>query len=293
MMDLEHSSNTQKGRTAALSSASQDIVIEPVQGWQLIDVKELLHYKGLLRLLVQRDIRLRYKQTVFGFAWAIIKPFFTMIVFSVIFGRLAQLPSDGVPYPVFSYVALVPWTYFSGSVAASTRSLLSNMELLRRVYFPRLILPITPLFTHVVDFSIALTMVFGMMAYYGIAPTPNIVFLPLLVLLMAMTAGAVGMWLSSLALQYRDIPFALGFMIQIMMYAAPVVWPISLVPDEYRLVYGIYPMAGVIEGFRSALLGINPMPWDLIAIGAAGTLVVFVTGAFFFRRQEMYFADVS
>lgn len=268
-------------------------VIEPQKGWQLIDWRELYEYRDLFYFLVWRDIKILYKQTILGFAWAIIRPFMSMIIFSVVFGNLAKVPSDGVPYPIFSYAALVPWTYFSGALSGSTSSLLSNVGMLTKVYFPRLVIPMTPVLAKLVDFLIAFALIGVLMVWFGIVPTWNVIFLPLLVLLMMLTAAGLGMWLSALAIQYRDIRFAMQFAIQLLMYAAPVVWPVSLVPAKYRLLYGLYPMAGVIEGFRSALLNTNVMPWDLILMGAISSVIIALSGAFYFRRMERFFADVA
>jgi lipopolysaccharide transport system permease protein len=267
-------------------------VIESDEGWQLIDWKELWAYKDLLYFLVWRNIKVLYKQTVLGFAWAVIHPLFTMIVFSVIFGRLAKLPSDGVPYPIFAFAALVPWTYFSTAMNSSALSLISNANLVTKVYCPRLILPITPVLAKLVDFTLAFIVLVLMMVWYGIAPTSDAVFLPLLVLLMILTAYGIGMWLSAMAIQYRDVAQGMPFLSQILMYTAPVVWPVSLIPDQYRLIYGLYPMAGVIEGFRSSLIGTNPMPWDLILMGTLSSLLIAFSGALYFRRTERIFADV-
>jgi lipopolysaccharide transport system permease protein len=216
-----------------------------------------------------------------------------MIVFSVVFGRLAKVPSDGMPYPLFSYAALVPWMYFQTAMTQSTNSLIQGARLVSKVYFPRLFIPMAPVAAGLVDFVIALSIVAGLMAYYGVAPTLNVLFLPLLIFIMVLTAAGVGLWLSILAAQYRDVRFAIQFVGQLLMYAAPVVWPASLIPEKYRILYGFYPMAGVIEGFRSALLATNPMPWDLIVPGAAGAAVLFVTGLFYFRRAERILADVA
>jgi lipopolysaccharide transport system permease protein len=201
--------------------------------------------------------------------------------------------SDGVPYPIFSYAALLPWTYFSTAMTASTTSLITNARMLTKIYFPRLVIPMTPVLAKLVDFGIAFSIMGVLMAWYGIAPTWNILFLPLLILLMILTASGIGMWLSALAIQYRDIRHATQFIAQLLMYAAPVVWPASLVPEQYRLLYGLYPMAGVIEGFRSALIGANPMPWDLIVMGALSAVLIVLSGALYFRRLERIFADVA
>ena len=277
----------------SLPPSRVETVIEPKQGWQFVDWKEVRAYKDLFFFLVLRDIKVLYKQTVLGFSWAIIRPFFSMIVFSVVFGRLAKVPSDGIPYPIFSYAALLPWTYFSTSLNKSTLSLISNANMLTKVYFPRIFIPFTPVFAGLIDFAIAFFVLAGMMVWYGITPTSNFAFLPLLILMMVLTAAGIGMWLSALAIQYRDIRHAIQFITQILMYAAPVVWPVSLIPEKYRIIYAAYPMAGVIEGFRSSLIGAKPMPWDLIAVGSITALVIAVTGTLYFRRMERVFADVA
>ena len=278
-------------------SLTQTLVIKPKSGWQLVDWKELIEYRDLFYFLVKRDVLAIYKQTVLGFTWAIIRPVFTMVVFSVVFGGLAKIPSDGIPYPIFSYVALIPWTYFAAAMNASTQSLISGKGIFTKVYFPRLIIPLTPVISKLVDFAIAFVILFGLMAWYGISLTVNLVFLPILILMMMLTASGIGMWLSAMAIQYRDIPQGVGFLSQLLMYAAPVVWPISLLQDRFgesvMLVYGIYPMAGVIEGFRSALLGHNPMPWALIGIGTITALFIFFSGAFYFKSKERIFVDVA
>lgn len=268
-------------------------IIEPKKGWQLVDWQELWHYKDLFYFLVWRDIKIIYKQTVMGFSWAIIRPVFSMIIFTIVFGKLAKVPSDGIPYPIFSYAALVPWTYFAAAITKSTESLITNSGMLTKIYFPRLVIPMTPVLAGLVDFAIAFTLLIGMMFWYGYLPTLNIFFIPMLMLLMVMTAAGIGMWLSALAIQFRDVKHAVQFIAQFLMYAAPVVWPVSLIPEQYRLIYGLYPMAGVIEGFRSSLIGVNPMPWDLIGIGALSATIVFVSGMLYFRRMERIFADVA
>lgn len=276
---------------------SNQIVIAPKKGWQLIDWKELKEYKDLFYFLVLRDIKAIYKQTVLGFSWAIIRPVFSMVVFTIVFGKLAKIPSDGIPYPIFAYAALVPWTYFSTAMTFSTQSLISSAGIFTKVYFPRLIIPLTPVLSKLFDFCIAFIILFGLMAWYGIAPTFNIIWVPLLVLLMILTSAGIGMWLSALAIQYRDIPHGIQFISQLLMYAAPVVWPVSLISERFgesaKLIYGLYPMGGVIEGFRSALLGHNPIPWDLIGMGTLTAVILFVTGALYFKRKERIFADVA
>jgi len=216
-----------------------------------------------------------------------------MIVFTIVFGKLARINSDGVPYSIFSYTALVPWTYFSGALTGASGSLLGAAGMMSKVYFPRLVIPIAPVISKLVDFGIAFVILLLMMTYFGFIPSIEIIYLPLLIILMMITASGMGMWLTAMAIQYRDINYAMGFFVQLLMYAAPVVYPASNVPEQFRLFYGLFPMTGIIEGFRSILLQTNPMPWDLIGIGAIIATGLFVTGALYFRRMEKYFADVA
>ena len=282
------------------SRMPHQVIIESKKGWQLIDWRELREYRDLFYFLVWRDVKVLYKQTVLGFSWAIVRPVFSMIIFSVVFGGLANVPSDGVPYPIFAYAALLPWTYFSTAMGKSTTSLVANAKMLTKVYFPRLIIPMTPVLAGLVDFVVAFLVMAVMMGWYGIAPTAYALLLPLLIVLMVLTAAGIGMWLSTLAVRYRDIRHAMTFVAQLLMYAAPVVWPVSLITEKFpewgetiRLFYGLYPMAGVIEGFRAALLGTTPMPWDLIGMGMLSAVLVALSGAFYFRRMERFFADVA
>ena len=268
-------------------------VIEPRSRWQILDLKEFAPYKDLLYLLVWRDITVLYKQTIFGFAWAIVRPLFTMILFSVIFGRLAKMPSDGVPYPIFSYSALLPWTYFSTAITGATQSLIQQANVFTKVYFPRLFIPLTPVLSKLADFGIAFLVLAVMMMVYGVVPTYNILFLPVLIAIMVLATAGIGVWLSALAIQYRDVKHAVDFLIQFLLFAAPVVWPASLIPAKFRLLYGLYPMAGVIEGFRSALIGTRPMPWDLILMGVVSSVIIALSGVFYFRRMERIFADIA
>lgn len=268
-------------------------IIAPRPGWRLVDWRELLAYRDLFRFLVLRDIRVLYKQSVLGIAWAVIGPLVSMLIFTVVFGRLAKVPSDGVPYSIFTYTALVPWTYFATAVTTSTSSLVSNASLMTKIYFPRLLVPMTPVFAKLLDFAIALGVLGILMAFYGIAPQPSMVALPLIVLIMILAAAGAGMWLSALAIQYRDVKLAVPLTIQLLMYAAPVVWPASLVPERWQPVYALYPMVGVIEGSRSALLGTREMPWDLILPSGLSAVALFLTGSLIFRRLERTFADVA
>lgn len=276
--------------------AQEQIIIEPAKNWKLLDWQELRRYRDLFYFLIDRDVKVLYKQTVLGFGWAIIRPVLSMIIFTIIFGNLAQVGSDGVPYAIFNFAALVPWLYFSSGMTAAALSLVNNSDMLTKVYFPRLAFPVTAVVSKLVDFLISLVLVFILMAWFRIAPTPKLLYLPLLtVVLIAFTTG-VGLWLSALAVQYRDVKHALPFMTQVLMYAAPVVWPASLIEERFGLVgrflFALYPMVGIIEGFRSALLDTYPMPWDILAIGVAMTIVILISGLVYFRRMEAVFADV-
>lgn len=267
-------------------------IIDADERQPLVDWRELRQYRDLFYFLVWRDVKTRYAQSVLGVGWAVIQPLFSMVVFTIVFGGLANVDSDGVPYAVFSYTALVPWTYFSGSLTASSGSLVSSSNLLTKVYFPRIVIPVAPLLSKLVDFGIAFLILIVMLFWFRITPTIGVLFLPFLILLMMLTAGGMGMWLTALSVQYRDVNYAMGFVVQLLMYAAPVVYPASAVPEQFRLLYSLFPMAGVIEGFRSALLGTVPMPWDMIAVGTLSASVIAFTGALYFRRMEAIFADV-
>ena len=268
------------------------LIIKPKKGWQLIDFKELAAYRDLFYFLVIRDIKVRYKQTVLGGIWAIVQPLFMMIIFSLFFGNLAKVPSDGIPYPIFSYSALIAWTYFSNSISSSSNSIVSSSGLISKVYFPRIIAPLTPVLAFLLDFVIAFIILIGMMLYYHIYPTIMTLFLPLLIVLMMLTATGVGMILSSLSAKYRDVAYTIPFVVQFWMFASPVVYPVSMLPAKYHLVYAINPMTGVIEGFRSALLGTVAFPTQLLLVSAVVSLILFFIGALYFRHTERYFADV-
>ncbi|HYG35779.1 MAG TPA: ABC transporter permease [Clostridia bacterium] len=268
-------------------------VIEARGDWRLFDWQEMVRYKDLLYFLVLRDVTVLYKQTVLGVAWAVLTPFFSMFVFTIIFGMLLKVPSDGRPYALFSFAALLPWTYFSQSLTGASNSLIQGTSLFTKVYFPRVFIPLVPVFSKLLDFAIASVMLVLMMVWYRVAPSHNVIFLPLLLAIMMLTSAGIGMFLSALAVQYRDVRHAMGFLVQILMYAAPVVWPVSKIPEDLRLWYGLYPMAGVIEGFRASLLNTAPMPWDLIAMGMLAALIFFLIGAVYFRRTERSFADVA
>lgn len=276
-----------------MSTTVPHCIIKPREGWQLIDFRELAAYRDLFYFLVWRDIKVRYAQSVLGVGWAIIQPVFGMIVFTIIFGRLANMNSDGVSYAIFSFTALVPWAYFSNAMTDSSSSLVINASMIQKIYFPRLIIPLTSILAKLVDFCIAFVLLLVLMPFFNVVPNWNVIFVPLLVLLMTLTAAGIGMWLTALAIQFRDVRYGLNFAVQLLMYASPVVYSVNLIPENLRIYYALNPLVGVIEGFRSSLLGTNPMPWNYIGIGAVMAVLLFITGAFYFRRMEKIFADVA
>ncbi len=279
--------------SADAASHARTIVIQPSSGWVAPRLREMWEYRELLYFLVWRDIKVRYKQTALGAAWAVIQPFFTMVVFSVFFGRLAKLPSDGVPYPVFTYCALVPWTYFATALTMSSNSLVDQARLITKVYFPRLLVPAASVVAGLVDLGIAAIVLVAMILYYGIAPTAAVVFLPAFVLLAAATALAVGLWLSALNVQYRDVRYTIPFLVQFWLFITPVAYSSSLVPERWRALYGLNPMTGVVEGFRWALLGRAEPPGAMLLVSALSVAVLLFGGLFYFRRMERRFADVA
>lgn len=266
--------------------------IAPSRGWVSLKLNELWEYRELLYFLTWRDIKVRYKQTALGAAWAIIQPFFTMVVFSLFFGKLAKVPSDHIPYPIFSYTALVPWSFFATGLANASNSLVGSANLIKKVYFPRLAVPIATVLSGVVDFALAFVVLLGMMLYYGVHPGLQVVWLPAFLLLALVTSLGVGLWLSALNVQYRDVRYVVPFITQFWMFATPIAYPSSLLSAKWRTIYGLNPMAGVVEGFRWALIGKTPGPGPLILASALASLVLLVTGAFYFRRMERTFADV-
>ena len=232
-------------------------------------------------------------QSALGIGWAVVQPLFSMIIYTIIFGRLTHVESDGVPYAIFSFVALAPWTYFANSVTDGTASLVTNAHLITKVYFPRLVLPLSAVLAKLVDFGITMVLVFALLAFYGIVPNSGILMLPLLIVLMVITSAGIATWLTALAVQYRDVNYAISFVVQLLMYAAPVIYPARLIPAQYRSIYALNPMVGVIEGFRAALLSTHPMPWADLAIGTASALLIALGGVFYFRSREAAFADVA
>ena len=266
--------------------------IKPSKGWVSLKLGELWQYRELLYFLIWRDVKVRYKQTALGAAWAIIQPVMTMVVFSLFFGKLGKIPSDGVPYPIFTFAALVPWTFFAHGLTQSSNSLVGSANLITKVYFPRLAIPIATVLSGVVDFVLAFIVLLGMMLYYGIVPTVHALWLPLFLLLAVVTSLGVGLWLSALNVQYRDVRYVVPFLTQFWMFATPIAYPSSLLQEPWRTVYGLNPMAGVVEGFRWALLGRNTAPGPIIAVSSLAAVVILVSGAFYFRRMEKTFADV-
>ena len=268
------------------------LLIRPSRGWAALDLADLWEYRELIYFLTWRDIKVRYKQTVLGGAWAILQPFLTMVVFSVFFGRLAGIPSDGLPYPIFAYCALLPWQLFAHALTESSNSLVANERLITKVYFPRLVVPISAVLAGLLDFLVAFVVLIGMMMYYHIRPTAALWTVPLFLLLAVGAALGVGLWLSALNVQYRDVRYTIPFLTQFWLFLTPVAYPSTLVPVSWRALYGLNPMAGVVEGFRWALLGKAEGPGALLAVSVAITIVILVGGLYYFRRMEKTFADV-
>jgi lipopolysaccharide transport system permease protein len=266
--------------------------IQPSKGWISLGLKDLWQYRELLFFLTWRDIKVRYKQTALGAAWAVIQPLFTMLVFTLFFGRLAKVPSDGIPYPLFSYTALLPWQLFAYALTESSNSVVANERLITKVYFPRLVVPLASILAGLVDFVIAFTLVIGMMVWYGVRPTWAVLTLPFFVIFTMVTALGVGLWLSALNVQYRDVRYTLTFIVQFWLIASPVAYSSTLVPARWRPFYGLNPMAGVIEGFRWALLGKAKAPGTMLWVSVAVVAVVLVGGLYYYRRMEKTFADV-
>lgn len=269
------------------------VVIQPVKGLVALNLRDLWIYRELVYFLTWRDLKVRYKQSVLGVLWAIINPLVTTVVFAVIFGNFAKFPSDGVPYPIFSYTATLPWTFFAAALTVSARSMLTSGGMVSKIYFPRIIVPLSSIFANLVDFLVGFVIMIGMLFFYHITPTLNMLWLPAFMLLATITALGVGLWFSALLVMYRDINYLLPFLTTVWMYLSPVVYASSTIPEQYRIIYSLNPMVGVIEGFRWALLGtqqsISPM---MIAISSGIALIIFVTGLFFFRRMERIFADM-
>jgi lipopolysaccharide transport system permease protein len=266
--------------------------IEPSHGWVSLKLHEIWEYRELLYFLAWRDVKVRYKQTALGVAWAVLQPFLTMVVFSVFFGKLGKIPSDGIPYPIFSYAALVPWTFFAHGLNQSSNSLVSGAQLIKKIYFPRLIVPVAAIASGVVDFVFAFAVLLVMMLYYGLLPTANIFWLPAFLLLAFITSLGVGLWLSTLNVEYRDVRYIVPFITQFWLFATPVAYPSTLLSEPWRTLYAVNPMVGVVEGFRWALLSTNTGPGPMILVSSLMALLILISGAFYFRRMERNFADV-
>lgn len=272
---------------------SGTIIIEKKTKLKLIDWKELSAYRDLLYFLIVRGIRAKYAQSVLGVSWAVIQPLFTMLVFTIVFGRLAKISSDGVPYALFSFSALMPWTYFSGVLNEASNSLTTNANMLSKVYFPRMVLPLAAMFGKLLDFSITLLVMGVLLVMFNYIPSYQLVYLPLLLLFLMMTALGPSLILAAWSVQYRDIKYAMTFIVQLLMYAAPVVYPLSLIPQHYQMWYALNPLVGVVEGFRAAILGTSSMPWAIMGIGFSMSLVLLMVGLYTFSRLERTFADVA
>jgi lipopolysaccharide transport system permease protein len=266
-------------------------VIKPPTGFEAIDFAELKRYQDLFYFLVLRDIKVLYAQTILGFAWAVLNPAVQIVLFTVIFGKIANVPTDGIPYFLFSTVAIIPWTYMSEAMIQSSQSLVNEQGMLGKIYLPRMIYPLTPLFSKLVDFTISLLLLLGVLLYYRVTPTWNMLYLPVFVLYMMLIPAGIGMWLSSLAIRFRDVKFAMSFIIRLLIYTAPVLYSASAIPEDYRLLYSLNPIVGVVEGYRACLLG-TAMPWAYIVPGMVTGLLLVLSGAMYFRRMERVVVDV-
>ena len=284
------SKDTQIGG-ASHSNSDSVRIIQPTSGWTIADFEELKHYRDLFVFLVWRDIRALYAQTILGFSWAIIQPLVQIVLFTIIFGNVAKLPTDGIPYILFSSVAIIPWTYMSKALAQSSQSLIQGSNMLGKVYFPRLLFPITPVLSRLVEFSISLLIIFCLMLYYRVPLTWNLISFPLFLIMMMSIPAALGLWLSSLAIRFRDVNQAMPFFVQMLMYSAPIVYSASSIPEHYRLIYSINPIVGAIEGFRGCLLG-TPMPWPYIWPGMITAATLLISGTWYFKRMERIVVDV-
>ena len=266
--------------------------LRPIKGWASLNLRDLWVYRELVYFLTWRNLKVRYKQTLLGASWAVLQPFMTMVVFSIFFGNLAKVPSDGIPYPIFAYTALLPWGLFSKALSDASASLVGNSNMITKIYFPRIILPLATILGGLVDFGVAFLVLLAMMLYYGIAPTSAVWTLPLFLLLAVITALGVGLWLSALNVLYRDVGYVIPFLTQFWLFITPIAYPASMVPAKWRLVYALNPMTGVVEGFRWALLGTQQSaPSAMLIVSTTIAILVLVSGLFYFRRMERQFAD--
>ncbi len=273
------------------SNSDSVTIIEPKSGWQFIDFKEIKEYRDLFYFLVWRDIKALYAQTILGFLWAILQPLIQIVLFTIIFGKIAKLSTDGIPYLLFSSVAIIPWTYMSQTMTQSSQSLIQGRSMLGKIYFPRLIFPITPILARLIDFGISILIILCIMLYYRVFPTWNLLLFPLFLIMMMSIPVSIGLWLSSLAIRFRDVKYAMSFFIRILMYTAPIVYSASSIPEKYRIIYSLNPIVGVIEGYRACFLGI-PVPWLYIWPGMITATILLISGAFYFKRMEQFVVDV-
>jgi homopolymeric O-antigen transport system permease protein len=281
-----------KKHTNSMNSSGDSVtVIESKSGWQIINFKELKEYRDLFYFLVWRDIKILYAQTILGFLWAILQPLIQILIFTIVFGKVAKIPTEGIPYILFSTVAIIPWTYMSQSMSQSSQSLVTGQNMLGKIYFPRLIFPLTSVLAKLVDFGISMLIILGVILYYRVVPTWNLLFFPLFVALMMSLSAGVGMWLSAMAIRFRDVKHAMPFAVRMLMYTAPIVYSASSIPEKWRFLYSLNPIVGVIEGFRACLLG-TTMPWIYIWPGIVTGSALLLSGAFYFKRMERVFVDV-
>lgn len=266
-------------------------VIEAKRGWKPIDLKEIVEYRELFYFLVWRDIKVLYAQTILGFSWAILQPLIQIVIFTIVFGRVAKLSTEGIPYLLFSSVAIIPWNYIAQSMTQSSQSLIQGQNMLGKIYFPRLIFPMTSVLSKLVDFGISFLILLVIFVVYRQVPTWQLLMLPFFVVMMIFIPAGAGMWLSALAIRYRDVRHAMPFLVRMLMYTAPIVYSASSIPEKYRMVYSLNPIVGVIEGIRSCLLG-TPFQWQYICPGIITAMFIFISGAFYFKRLEHVFVDV-
>ena len=274
-----------------MNNQRSTILIKPVSGWQLIDFAEMKEYRDLFYFMVWREIKVLYAQTILGFSWALLQPLIQIIIFSIIFGKVAKVSSEGIPYILFSSVAIIPWTYMSQAMSQSSQSLVANQNILGKIYIPRLIFPMTPILAKLVDFTISLVILFALILYYRVPPTWNMLFLPFFFIMMISIPAGMGMWLSALAIRFRDVKHAMPFFVRMLIYSAPIVYSAASIPDTYRILYSLNPIVGVIEGFRASLLGTS-MPWTYIWPGIVTAALIFIGGSLYFKRMERIFVDV-
>ena len=267
------------------------IIVEPRSGWQKIDFKELKEYLDLFYFMVWREIKVLYAQTILGLSWAILQPLIQIVIFTVVFGKVAKVSTEGIPYFLFSSVAIIPWTYMSQSMTQSSQSLVQGQHMLGKIYFPRLIFPLTPVLARLIDFGISILIILAVLLYYRVTPTWNLLLLPLFLVFMLSIPAGIGMWLSALAIRFRDIKHAMPFVVRMLIYSAPIVYSASSIPETYRIIYSLNPIVGVIEGYRACLLG-TPMPWPYIWPGIITATILLISGALYFKRMERVFVDV-